>query len=294
MTNIKKLGLTALAGSLVATSAYSGALDVSGTAKVTYASQDETEVTGNPFSTTSTIGFSGAGELDNGYNLSYYQGIDAGAFSSMSISLDMGDGGTFSFSNGASKTGMSAYDDVMPTAGEEVWDDLDGQAHGVAGISTANTIGYAGTFAGIGVSASWNKDAGTTTNGASKSIVLTSGDLVDGMEIGFGLADESGTTTNNGIDERIIFAKYTTGPVTVGIQHTEIDVTAVDSDKERLHYAASFAINENLSASVGFSTVEFEASTKDDQDNSGIALSNTTVEKPTDAERFSLIAKDAA
>ena len=40
MTNVKKLGLTALAGSLVATSAYAGALDVTGTAKVTYASLD--------------------------------------------------------------------------------------------------------------------------------------------------------------------------------------------------------------------------------------------------------------
>ena len=50
MTNVKKLGLTALAGSLVATSAYAGALDVTGTAKVTYASLDEKEVTGNPYS----------------------------------------------------------------------------------------------------------------------------------------------------------------------------------------------------------------------------------------------------
>ena len=48
MTNMKKLGLTALAGSLVATSGYAGALDVTGTAKVTYASLDESEVTGNP------------------------------------------------------------------------------------------------------------------------------------------------------------------------------------------------------------------------------------------------------
>ena len=36
MTNLKKLGLTALAGSLVATTGYAGALDVSGAAKVSY------------------------------------------------------------------------------------------------------------------------------------------------------------------------------------------------------------------------------------------------------------------
>ena len=275
MTNIKKLGLTALAGSLVATSAFAGALDVSGTAKVTYASQDETEVTGNPWSTTSTIGFSGSGDLDNGMSISYYQGIDAGAFSSMSITLDMGDSGKLSFSNGAGGTGINAYDDKMPTAGEEVWDDLDGQANGVATISTANTIGYAGTFAGLGISASYNKDAGTTTGGSSKSVVLTSADLVENMELGFGLGDKSGTTTNNATDQRIVYAKYTVGGATVGVQHTDIDVSAVNGDSERLHYAASFAVNENLSASIGFSTVEFETATKDDQDNTGIAVSYT-------------------
>jgi outer membrane protein OmpU len=34
MNNIKKIGLTALAGSLVATSAFAGAMSVSGSAKV--------------------------------------------------------------------------------------------------------------------------------------------------------------------------------------------------------------------------------------------------------------------
>ena len=52
MTNLKKLGLSALAGSLVATTGYAGALDVTGAAKVSYVSKDETEVTGNPFSMT--------------------------------------------------------------------------------------------------------------------------------------------------------------------------------------------------------------------------------------------------
>ena len=49
MTNLKKLGLTALAGSLVATTGYAGALDVTGAAKVSYVSKDETEVTGTRF-----------------------------------------------------------------------------------------------------------------------------------------------------------------------------------------------------------------------------------------------------
>ena len=107
MTNVKKLGLTALAGSLVATSAYAGALDVTGTAKVTYASLDESEVTGNPWSMSQGIGFAGSGDLDVG-TLSYTYTATNMAFSSSNLKLDMGDNGTLSFANGASLTGMQA------------------------------------------------------------------------------------------------------------------------------------------------------------------------------------------
>ena len=50
MKNITKLGLTALAGTLVASSAFAGAMSVSGSAKITHGSHDEDEVTGNSFS----------------------------------------------------------------------------------------------------------------------------------------------------------------------------------------------------------------------------------------------------
>jgi outer membrane protein OmpU len=192
----------------------------------------------------------------------------------------MGDSGAIYFGNGDGSTGISAYDDKMPTAGEEVWDDLDGQANGIATISKTNTFGYSGTFAGLGVSASYNKDsgagtAGSATEGSSKSIVLSSSDLVDGMEMGFGIGDKSGTTTNNGTDMQIVYAKYTAGSVTAGAQLTQIDKSAANSDVDRTHIAVSVAVNENLSVSLGQSVVEFEASAKDDQESTGIAVSYT-------------------
>ncbi len=274
MTNVKKLGLTALAGSLVATSAYAGALDVTGTAKVTYASLDESEVTGNPWSMSQGIGFAGSGDLDIG-TLSYTYTSTNMAFSSSNLKLDMGDSGTLSFANGASLTGMQAYYDKMPTAGENVWDDLDGQANGVATMSTTNTLGYSNTFAGIGVSAAYNKSAGAATQGSSKSFALTSADLVDGAEIGWAHADVSGTTTENSTDEDTVYVTYTAGAVTMGAQLTQIDKTAANSDVDRTHVAASFAVNENLSVSIGQSVVEFESSAKDDQEDVGIAFSYT-------------------
>jgi outer membrane protein OmpU len=255
-------------------------LDVSGTAKVTYASQDESEVNGNPYSMSTGMGFTGSGDLDNGMTINYTYSMTNAAFSSSNLKLDMGDSGAIYFGNGDGSTGISAYDDKMPTAGEEVWDDLDGQANGIATISKTNTFGYSGTFAGLGVSASYNKDsgagaAGSATEGSSKSIVLSSSDLVDGMEMGIGIGDKSGTTTNNGTDMQIVYAKYTAGSVTAGAQLTQIDKSAANSDVDRTHIAVSVAVNENLSVSLGQSVVEFEASAKDDQESTGIAVSYT-------------------
>jgi outer membrane protein OmpU len=197
MTNVKKLGLTALAGSLVATSGFAGALDVTGTAKVTYATLDEKEVTGNPYSMSQGMGFSGSGDLDVG-TLSYTYSATNMALSSSNLKLDMGDNGTVSFANGASLTGMQAYYDKMPTSGEQVWDDLDGEANGIAGMSTTNTLGYSNSFAGVGVSIAHNPDAGDATEGSSTSLALTSADLIDGAEVGWAHADVSGSSSDNG------------------------------------------------------------------------------------------------
>ena len=274
MTNVKKLGLTALAGSLVATSAYAGALDVTGTAKVTYATLDESEVTGNPWSMSQGIGFGGSGDLDIG-TLSYTYSSTNMAFSSSNLKLDMGDSGTISFANGASLTGMQAYYDKMPTAGEQVWDDLDGQANGVATMSTLNTLGYTNSMGGIGISVAYNKDAGVGTDGSSKSYALTSAELIDGAELGWAHADVSGSSSDNGTDSDTVFAKYTAGSITMGAQLTKIDKSAANSDIDRTHLAVSVAVNENLSVSLGRSNVEFENTTKDDQESVGLSFSYT-------------------
>jgi outer membrane protein OmpU len=71
MTNLKKLGLTALAGSLVAVSAHAGEMSVSGSADVTYktgGADDAAQSLGH----STDITFSGSGELDNGYEVNTF------------------------------------------------------------------------------------------------------------------------------------------------------------------------------------------------------------------------------
>ena len=270
MTNLKKLGLTALAGSLVATTGYAGALDVSGAAKVSYTSGDETESSGNPYSMTRDITFSGSGEMDNGMTISYFQMLSAGSISSSGLTLDMGDAGTATFMNGASGGhGIAAYEDKVPTANEQVWDDLDGEANGVVSMNNANTFGYGTSFAGVNVSANYNRQ---TSGGSSYSVGLDFAP-VDGAMLFLATSDKyAGPQATT--DEVTFGGTYTAGAVSVGLQRTNIDVSTANGDADRTHLGASFAVNEDISISWGMSTVEFEGGSTD-QEDSGFSVSYT-------------------
>ena len=270
MNNLKKLGLTALAGSLVASTAVAGALDVSGTAKVKYQSKGSERTTGNPWSDATTITFSGSGDLDNGMSITYGYTMANAVFSSSKLLLDMGDSGVVSFGNVSHQAGISKYSDKMPTAGEQVWDDVDASDEGVTDLGADNTLGYEITMNGITASASYAR-MGT---GTDNSIVLIANDLVDGATFGIGSGTNVISNTSED-DMTTAWATYTTGPVTMGVQLSEIDKTAANSDVDREHAAVSFAINENLSVSYGISNVKYEASSKSDEESSGFSASYT-------------------
>jgi outer membrane protein OmpU len=266
MNKITKIGLTALAGSLVATSAFAGAMSVSGSAKVSYQSKGQSAA--QPYSNSKGITFSGSGELDNGFTVSTGYTMTNAAFSSSYVSLDMGDAGTLSLMNSTALAGIDKFDDVMPTAGEEVWDDVDGDDNGVVGTTSANAIGYEVSAMGLTISASYAKEALGTAN----SIVLVADDLVDGLQVGYGTgkAVASASVEN---DHSTAWAKYTAGMATIGIQTSSID--AASADEDRLGMAVSLAVNENMSVSYGISTVDFETASLDDEESSGFSASYT-------------------
>ena len=238
---------------------------------MSYVSADETETGGNPFSMTRDITFSGAGEMDNGMTISYFQMLSAGGFSSSGLTLDMGDAGNMTFMNGTSGGhGISAYEDKMPTAAEQVWDDLDGQLNGVLTKNAIGKIGYGTTFAGANVSVDYNKQQ---AGGSERSIGIDMSPM-DGAMIF--IAQSDGYAGPNASLNQITFGgTYTTGGITAGIQRTSIDNATVNTDQDRTHIAASFAVNEDLSVSWGMSTVEFEDGTKTDQEDSGFSASYT-------------------
>ena len=268
MKNITKLGLTALAGTLVASSAFAGSMSVSGSAKITHGSADEDEVQGNSFSNSKGISFSGSGELDNGYTVSTSYSMTNAAFSTSQVTIDMGDMGTVGLWNNANGAGINKYSDMMPTAGEQVWDDSDGDDNGIPLHDNDNMLGYNYSSGNLGVSVAYvNGGAGGKDGGASDSSWVVTYQAMDGLEIGVGQG-ENGTTQ----DLQTIYAKYTMGSITVGYQMSEVDNTGSSSDEETTAYSASMAVNEDLSISIGRHSVDMGPGTTEEV-STGISAS---------------------
>ena len=124
MTNLKKIGLTALAGSLAAIGyAQAGSLSVSGTARMEYqSSKTSATASTDSFAQTASITFSGSGELDNGHTVSFMQATND-SITSQSVKLDMGDMGTVSIAS-LNLAGIGTIQDMVPNGGEQPWDDI--------------------------------------------------------------------------------------------------------------------------------------------------------------------------
>jgi len=270
MNNLKKLGLTALAGSLVASTAYAGTLEVTGSASVKYQSKGPERVTGNPWSDNNDITFSGSGDLENGMTVGYSYTMSDAVFSTSSVTLDMGDSGKISFGHDSAHGGIDTIKDKMPTAGEQVYDDVDATDEGVTDLGADPSLYYSISMAGIDASASYSR----TGLGTDNSIALVANELVDGASFGFATGTNAVSHTSED-DMMTAFATYATGPVTVGIQLSQIDKTAANSDVDREHASISFAVNESLSDSYGISNVEYEDSSKSDEESSGFSASYT-------------------
>ena len=296
MNNLKKVGLTALAGSLVAFSAQAVEMAVSGSAKLTYKNGHGTEVDGNPMGMNTSLVFSGSGEV-NGYatNLTIVSADQVGGMSSAALSIDLADMGKITFDQGTGAGGISTIDDKTPTAAEEIWDGIDavtGTADGLVGGGNSGVFVYANSFAGYNLSTQVSKGSRTnqtddansgTTGGTSWDFALTTDSLMDGLSVGAGygkIANGAQSDVNgDDTDEHMVaFVNYTIGMVTLGYSEANIDRSAAGGTTE---YAQAFGIaanlSDNLSISYGEREVEYAnaSAAHVTQDNSGIALAYT-------------------
>ena len=274
MTNMKKLGLSALAGSLVAFSANAAELSVSGGVELTYTDtggNQGNEVTGNSYGANSGVTISGSGDVGFG-TVSMTRALNDtnGGWGSSFQTIDMGDMGVLSFdSTGGALVGIKANDDLLPTAYEEAWTGVSGS--GVSGSGSTNVIGYRNTFGMFSVSAGYSQNGTAAAESASSgqashgsiSDIYVSVSPIDGLTIGAGHAENSSantSTTSEDTQEFVAQAVYSTGPVSFGYRQAHSDKGAAGTASRVMEgMSVAFNVNDSFAVSYGVQDMEVEA-----------------------------------
>ena len=291
MNKLKKVGLTALGTSLIATSAFAGAMDVTGSAGITLANQDKTNK-GNGFTMTDEITFTGSGELDNGFNITVSMQLDDNAGSTASgathnmdnrsVKIDTGDFGTVTFYGHGGDTALSMKDDTTPTAYGEAWDVLATSTGGTAklgrvvGTSSGNNMfGYTNSslMDGLTVNASLQPSeggTGSTESSISWGLEYTG---VEGLTVGYA-TDDNGKEGTSSIDYNVMYANYAYGPVTVGITQSEQDANGSTNDDEFEAMGVTYQVSDDLTLGYNTSTYD-DANNTNDEESTNLSISYT-------------------
>ena len=283
MNNIKKIGLTALAGSLVASSVSAATMSVTGSAGMSYTGGDSKATQGQGWTMGDSITFSASGDVnDIGVTLTLeLDGDDAAGgatanqqFDNQSIAFDLGDAGTLTFHGHGGSSALGAKDDVMPTANEEPWDIVTGAEAEVVGgaggdnmfaYSYAHESGLTGTVTYVNAA-----DAVTDVSSTSYGLEFTG---MEGLTVGYAQQDVE-TTTNTKSDESTMYAKYAIGAITVGIQMSEKDSES-GTDYETTGIGVSYQVNDDLAVSYGNHEIEAVGAGTPDQEAAAVSFSYT-------------------
>jgi len=289
MNNFKKIGLTALAASLVSVSAHAGAMSVAGSASVGIDSH-----TGNEGGKNITMGnqltFTGGGELDNGLNvaLSFVidQGDDAAAntaagnpFDSHSITISSDAMGSIVIAGEGAGNAQSALD---TTAAGDIWNNSFKAGATDAAYAPMNgsdatsnkSINYTlpTLMDGVSVSASYGA-SGTAVKSTTAFGVTYTG--VEGLSVSYGVGENGSTTATASGDLTTMKASYAIGSFTGAYSNTESDLDSTGVDEEMSSFKLSYTVSDNLSISYGEETHETNAQTVDEE-FSAISISYTT------------------
>ena len=295
MNNLKKLGLSALAGSLVAVSAQAGEIAVSGSANVTYKTGPGN--TSKSIGTDKDVTFSGSGELDNGWTFAVgtlmTDGFDV---SSSYTSLTMGSMGTITF---GSHTGGASYmyDEETPQVYEQTSDAQQNSANIVGNQLDSNAFMYAapameiaGATVNMQIEYSPHANDATNNDGSAGSYTEGTGNgygagitvAYDALKVGVYAAEIENTTPDAGDDQRdsfegVWYAKYSMGPVSIGYSESYLENGTADTNNtaeaataaktvrtatgifESNSISIAFNVNDNLSVSYTETSDTYDA-----------------------------------
>jgi len=281
MNNLKKVGLTALAGALVSVSANAADLSVTGGASIGFAGEEK-QLTGNGWSMNDGITFGASNELDNGWNVSLSFIMDssdgaAGAILDTRIlTIDMGDSGTLKFAGTGGSSVLNAVDDTTPTAYEESWDAVTGADTIPGGTGGDNMFHYSNSslMDDFVISASYTPSNKATVIESSMDYgVKYTPSGVDGLTIGVAAGENNAAAAS--LDITNMYVKYAMeAGFTVGYTASESDSETANADLDFTAMGISYAVTPETSVSINSSTVEYENSTLSDQEATGLSVSH--------------------
>ena len=291
MNNLKKIGLSALAGSLVAVSAHAADVSLSGGASVAVTSAFDSDKTG--YYMNDSINITVSGETDSGLTVTTKLELDGdnggGSYDNRSVAFGNDSMGTVTYSAHGGDSVMSGWDDVMPTAYEEVF----ALTKRAADATTdGNTV-----IAGFGGNALWRYDS-PSVSGVSVHAAYQSSDsaasgktpakvssyadmgiqiapeMVEGLSIGYAIGEYDETATV-AVDVSTLWVKYAYGSFTIGVQESERDGSTAATTDESDSWAVSYAVSDEFSVSYGQHEYE-EGTDADVQESSGFSASYTS------------------
>ena len=282
MNNLKKIGLTALAGSLVVTSAFAGELTATGAASMGVANITGTadDGKGKNFTMGNSVYLAGSGELDNGLTVSLSFEMDQGTANNSSEGFDnhyvqIGSDalGTLRFSGHGGSSAQGAMD---TTAAGDLWNNTLGLTGGPAAAASGdNSLFYTlpALVDGVAVTASLAPGGTTGTNASTHMSYGVSYTGVEGLTVNYGTGDSG--VQGAEVDHTTMSASYALGSLTLSVSRTDIDNAGATADKEWDSYQVAYTISENISATYGSETVDTSTSSVDEE-VTGFGVSYTT------------------
>ena len=273
MNNIKKIGLTALAASLVSTSAFAGALDVKGSAKMNWENYSgDAKSTTKSFSMGNQITFSGSGELDNGMNVSLSFVIDefdnaahesvannGSVFDAHSVSVSSDALGTIKFSG---EGGSSAHAAINTTAAGDIWDNFDGKGGTKLRESRSgnNIVHYTlpSLVDDLTASVSYSHAAGNDESDSAWALTYAG---VEGLSVSYGQGSNDAQKAGKGgstadADSTTLSAEYAYGSVTIAYSDHDSDSNTAASDQKATSYKVTYTVTDDISVSYGTEEID--------------------------------------
>jgi outer membrane protein OmpU len=279
MNTIKKIGLTALASSLVVTSAVAGEMSVSGGASIGLKNTTKT-ASGKSWTMGNQLTFSGSGELDNGMNVSLSfvidqaddstTGLSKSPFDSHSVTVSSDTLGTLVFSG---EGGSSAQSSIDTTAAGDLWDNGSGFTAPRASEAGDNSMMYTlpTIVDDVTVKASYSPGGAGGSSATSWGIGYTG---VEGLSLDYAVGETN--TVGSEQDHTTMKASYAIGSFTLGYSVTEsIYDNSASTDEEMSSWNIAYTVSDDISVSYGTETIETEGTTVDEE-ASKIGVSYTT------------------